>query len=161
MKAFKFLFPLALLAFFIWKQTPLLLNSFRQEGRIIESKSYPLLQEEGIAEFAPKNAKAIAVFWASWCAPCKIEMHRLKNSVENGEIPKGSVFAINPFEDDQEIKKFLAQHYYPFTFIDAKDLALKLNIYSTPTTLFIENGKITSMNTGLSLIGIWRAEQFL
>lgn len=153
-----------ILAFVAYMQAPTIINNLNYEGTSLTSSDYKVISSNdlaGIVEFPPKKIKAMAIFWASWCGPCKIEMQRLKSSVESGKIPKEFIFAINPFETRPIISKFLAEHDYPFTFIDAQEVSIKLNISSTPTTLFLDNGVITSMNTGMSLFGIWKAEFIL
>jgi thiol-disulfide isomerase/thioredoxin len=112
-------------------------------------------------EFPPKHSRAVTIFWASWCGPCKIEMQRLKSSVENKKISPDLVFAINPFETHSEVITFLKQNKFPFKFIEAPDITEKLNIISTPTTMFLNQGVITSLSSGVSFIGIWKAEYFL
>lgn len=156
-------FTLLIVAFVVYVQSPSILNNIRQSGNKLSGQSYPLISDKvAPIVFPPENKRSLAIFWASWCAPCKLEMARLKSSVENETISKESIFAINPFEDLPTIKKFLAQNDYPFTFIHAPNLAQELNIQATPTTLFInEEGVITSMSSGISLIGIWKAEFFL
>lgn len=154
---------LLLLGFLIANQAPTIANNFRKEGLKLEGlKSLVINSEkEGqTAEFPPIEKKAMAIFWSTTCAPCKLEMARLKSSVENGKIPKSSLFAINPFEGRSEIKKFLAKNDYPFTFIEAPGISQALNVRGTPTTLFIEKGKVLSIKTGISLTGIWKAEAF-
>ena len=50
---------------------------------------------------------------------------------------------------------------FGFTFIDAPDAAQALKIEVTPTTVFFDKGEIKSMSTGMSVVGIWKAERFL
>lgn len=154
-----------LLAFLIYQQGPMIVENFKSSGMQLASREYNIVSPKtDVAKtlvFPPKNKNSIAIFWASWCGPCKIEMKRLKSSVLEGKIPTNSIVAINPFETDAEIRNFLANNHYPFTFIDAQDFARELNITSTPTTIFIKNGAISSRSSGLSLVGIWKAETFL
>ena len=135
------------------------MNSLETQGTVLETKSYLVISptKTSQVEFPPKDSRALAIFWATWCGPCKVEMQRLKSS----SIDQSKIFAINPFEDAETSRKFLETNDYKFTFIDAPDVTQKLKIELTPTTLFIDKGEITSMSTGMSLIGIWKAQWFL
>ena len=108
-----------------------------------------------------KGKNTIAIFWASWCGPCKVEMERLKTSVEAGKIDQKRIFAINPFEDENNIKEFIRKNPYPFTFIYYEQELDRLNINVTPTTIFFVGNTIERMESGMSVIGIWNAENFL
>lgn len=158
------LFTLILFIFVLIQKAPLLFENMKNEGVVLSSETYEVLNKnigKDAINFPSPNSKSIAIFWATWCGPCKIEMNRLKSSVENGKIPAGAIIAINPFETKEESRKFIATNAYPFTFIDAPNISQKLNIHATPTTAFFENGKIISISSGMSLFGIWRAEYFL
>lgn len=152
-----------LLIFALYQQLPSIQNNFTQEKKLILSENSKILNSkvDATTSFPPESSRAIAIFWASWCGPCKIEMARLSQSVESGAIPQDKIFAINPFESNLEIRKFLANNNYPFTFIEASSLPTTLGVSVTPTTLFIENGIIIRMSSGMSLMGIWKAEWFL
>lgn len=138
-------------------QLPNLIRNFKSEGQEITPAIYPRIGQ-GEVLFPPRGSNAIVIFWATWCGPCKIEMNRLKDSVNSGKIPADKVFAINSFEEKTVIEKFLKDYQYPFVFLDASTIADFVQVSKTPTTLFIKNGKITRMSTGVSLFGIWLAE---
>ena len=157
------IFLLFLIIFVIYRQAPSLVNNFTKEGTQLNSQDYLVIvpgKVEAKTPFPPKG-HAIAIFWATWCGPCKIEMGRLKDSVTGGKIPGGAIYAINPFESNDVIRKFLSQNQYPFTFIEAPLISSQLKVNVTPTTVFLDDGKVLSMNSGLSIFGIWRAEEFL
>jgi cytochrome c biogenesis protein CcmG/thiol:disulfide interchange protein DsbE len=158
------IFTLFLLAFLVWTKGPEILKNFNSEGLKLKSQEYQVLNSpdsELKVQFPVEKSKSIAIFWATWCGPCKLEMNRLKTSVEEGRIPKEKIFAINPFESNEVIRNFLGDNSYPFTFIDAHNIAYQLQVDVTPTTLFIEDEIVTSRSSGLSFIGIWKAEYFL
>lgn len=150
-----------LLIFFIITQVPVLANNLKNKGKSIPTKEYLIINEKNQYTKFPPPEKSIVIFWASWCGPCKVEMARLGASVKNGKIGKSSIFAINPFEEISIVQEYLKNTPYPFTFIDATDLAFDLNINATPTTLFLDGNRIESNSSGMSLTGIWSAENFL
>lgn len=156
-------FLFIIIAFVIYRQAPTLMNNYAKEGIQLNSQDYLVIASESTQPktLFPPPKHAVAIFWATWCGPCKIEMNRLKSSVTEGNIPEGAIFAINPFESNEVIRKFLLENPYPFTFIEAPLITSQLKIDVTPTTVFLDDGKVLSMNTGLSIFGIWRAEEFL
>lgn len=151
------------MGYLLFTAVPLFFANISREGETIPVQAY-LVIESGMTEKKikfPPEKRSIAIFWATWCAPCKVEMKRLASSVEDGKIPRGEIIAINPFETPEVIRPFLRENPYPFTFIEDNGISQKLDIRRTPTTLFLENKKIVSLSSGLSFIGIWKAESFL
>ena len=136
-------------------------NNFTHEGKVVSPRAVKLLPSQKETLFPPKEKNALLIFWASWCGPCKVEMNRLERSIKDGKIAPDSVFAINAFESDIDVERFLKENNYSFQFIGESSLGKDLGIDRTPTTIFLEKTKIVSMNSGMSLIGIWRAEWFL
>lgn len=157
----------ALLGLALYSQAPSIANNIRTEGTTLSELEVKTIlpknskaEEKTSAQFPPASDRAIAIFWSTTCGPCKVEMARLKSSVEAGKIPRESLFAINPFESTETISRFLERNPYPFTFIHVPGIAHALGVRATPTTIFIDKGEITSMSSGMSLTGIWKAESF-
>ncbi len=154
---------ICILGVFILTQAPTIADNFKSEGKSLNSIMLTEMGprgELGKIKFPPKG-RAIALFWATTCGPCKVEMARLKSSVNGGKIPKTSIFALNTFESAKKISSFLKRNNYPFTFLLDPGLGKVLNVRATPTTLFLEDGKVISMKSGMSLTGIWSAERFI
>lgn len=159
-----FLFAIIFI-FVLINQAPLWTDNFKKEGLTLETKDYLVLNGNAHSQKIsfPGSKKSVVIFWATWCGPCKVEMKRLAASVRDGNMSKASLIAINPFEDAEIIAKFLSENSYAkfFTFIEAPEVARILNIKATPTMLFIEKRKVTHLSSGMSLLGILKAERFL
>lgn len=158
---FSYVFNLLLLAFLAWRIMPIYQANSAIENHVLTSRKYPISNTKALTEFPLKDANSIAIFWATWCAPCKLEMARLKLSVDQGHMRPDQVFAINMGEDPKIVRQFLLEAPYPFTFIDAYSIAQSLNIQSTPTLLMLEGEEIVSATSGISFSWLWRAEFFL
>lgn len=156
------IFTLLVVAFVLWRQVPQFFKNQQFEGLKIEAQSYPIISSVGEQSvWFPPKGRSLTIFWATWCAPCKLEMNRLQSSIQDGKMKAHQIFAINPFETGRPIAKFLKENQYSFTFLDAPNVANELKIALTPTTIMMEKETISSMSTGLSIIGIWNAERFL
>lgn len=153
---------LLVIMFVVFQQVSLKIQNSKQEGIKLSFQEYPRVDRPGLmAAFPPKSGPALAIFWATWCAPCKLEMARLSESVKSNKIPEGKVFAINLFDSPVEQRKFQTEKNYPFIYISAFELGKELGIQATPTTLLVKDGVVKSLSTGLSIFGIWKAEAFL
>ncbi len=151
-----------ILSLFLYNRVPVFLENKNQEGKPILPQEYSVFNSsDEQLTFPALDQRYIVVFWASWCGPCKVEMNRLSTSVNEGKIPGDKIIAVNTFEDSTIIKNFIEDNQYPFTFLNAPELGHELKVQVTPTTLFVDKGVITEISTGMSLVGIWRAEKFL
>ena len=150
---------LAILTFVIFTQGPVWLSNFKHESTKLTIKEH-LDYINGPVSF-PSNKRSMVIFWSSTCAPCKLEMWRLKRAVDSGDIKKEQVYAINTYENTREIRKFITKNPYPFQFISNEDITRSLSIVATPTIALLENNKITRLSTGLSFIGLWYAQFYL
>ncbi|MFG1492924.1 TlpA family protein disulfide reductase [Halobacteriovorax sp. GFR7] len=152
-----------LVGFIIYKQAPAVLNNFKKEGSTLAPKEYVDLRTNKKLEFPSKDLqnRSLAIFWATWCGPCKVEMKRLHQSVLEGKLSADQIYAINSFENESTIRRFIGQSPYEFRFISSPYAVQALDVKSTPTTILLEGPHVNSMSSGLSFIGIWRAEQYL
>jgi peroxiredoxin len=134
---------------------PMIWSNYQKEGQTLSTREVPLILANEILVFPPSGS-AVVIYWATWCAPCKLEMQRLAKSVNEGKIPQDKIFALSLGESKEVVAKFLKKNEFPFTFIS--DPSHEVNIEVTPSTALLKDGKITSLSSGVSFIGIWRAE---
>lgn len=143
---------------------PRIYNNFKNEDQTITPINHSVLLNPGTSlEFPLQNKNSLIIFWASWCAPCKLEMNRLKKSVEEKKISPDQIFAINPFEEKEIELAFINKEKYPFIFLrdELNTLKIQLKIEQTPTVLLFEKTHLKKISSGISLIGIFQAETFL
>jgi cytochrome c biogenesis protein CcmG, thiol:disulfide interchange protein DsbE len=154
-------FIFLLISFFIVIQGPNILNNFKNEGKELKKIKAILIRDGSEFTFPPQE-NSVVLFWASWCAPCKLEMKRLQDSIENGNLQSKQVYAYNPFEKLNIVKSFVKEQDYDFQFFTSDPpLESLVEINATPTYLWIEKDKIFRMSTGISLIQLFWLEFFL
>ena len=81
-------------------------------------------------------------FWASWCAPCRVEHPNLTDLAAEG-IP---VYGVNYKDKPEAALKFLSELGDPYTAIGADEagrMALEWGVYGVPETYLVDGeGKI-------------------
>ena len=94
-----------------------------------------------LSEFRGKPV--ILNFWASWCGPCKSEMPDFQELYEEygGEIHFLMVNMTDGYQETVEsASKFIADagYTFPVYYDTASEAAYTYNVYSIPTTFFID-----------------------
>ncbi|HWI51889.1 MAG TPA: TlpA disulfide reductase family protein [Symbiobacteriaceae bacterium] len=88
---------------------------------------------------ADLRGKAVYLnFWASWCAPCRLEMPEVQRLAAN--LPPGAaLLTVNTESSPAEIQRFLQEHGYDFPVVqDGSGRAESdFRVLSLPTSLFI------------------------
>jgi len=86
-----------------------------------------------------KNDFTLINFWASWCAPCKVEHPILMRLSKSKKL---KILGVNFKDKDKQAKKFLSDLGNPYDFL-AKDINGKqsviLGIYGIPESILINN----------------------
>jgi len=104
----------------------------------LEALEGPLLTAEVLREPGVK----LVNFWASWCAPCRVEHPNLEALAGEGVVIHG----INYKDDPAKALAFLAELGNPYVTLGADDrgrTALDWGVYGVPETYVIDGtGKI-------------------
>lgn len=154
-------FQFLIVAFVISRLAPQIYSNWQKQGMELESFDTLNVATNEI-ESLFLYEKNFIIFWASWCAPCKLEMMRIKRLVDSQDVRADQVIALNPFESLSEVQKFVATTDYPFRFLsDEGLLAQRLDVKGTPTFLWVKDETIIKMSTGVHLTGLFRLESFL
>ena len=86
-----------------------------------------------------KNDFTLINFWASWCAPCKVEHPILMRLSKSKKL---KILGVNFKDKDKQAKKFLSDLGNPYDF-HAKDIngkqSVSLGIYGIPESILINN----------------------
>lgn len=160
-KNFTRIFQIFLVVFVISRLAPQIYSNWQKQGSELESFDTLNVATNEIEPLFLYE-KNFIIFWASWCAPCKLEMMRIKRLVDSQDVRADQVIALNPFESQSEVQSFVATSDYPFRFLsDEGVLAQRLEVKGTPTFLWVEDETIVKMSTGVHLTGLFRLESFL
>lgn len=141
----------AFLAWMLLQRTPLVMEMFQRQGQSAPSAQVNTLQNEVLT--VPLPQKHLLVFWATWCAPCKVELGRINSLIKSGALKPGDVVAVSSAESAETVEAFARENDYRFTVAtDPKGaVAAVYNVSGTPTLLLIdEAAKINWMTMGIS-----------
>ena len=87
-------------------------------------------------------------FWASWCAPCRVEHPNLEALAQSGV----TIYGVNYKDKPENALKFLAELGDPFVAIGADEagrMGLNWGVYGVPETYVIDgNGQIVARHAG-------------
>ncbi|MBW6506967.1 MAG: DsbE family thiol:disulfide interchange protein [Rhodobacteraceae bacterium] len=137
----------ALAAMFVWGMGR---DDPRQLPSALIGQVAPALVVTPLADLPPLTSEVLADgsvklvnFWASWCAPCRLEHPQLTALSAEG-IP---VYGINYKDDPAAALKFLAELGNPYAQIGADrnglDTAVNWGVYGVPETFVISGeGKV-------------------
>ncbi len=97
------------------------------------------------------RGKAVILnFWATWCAPCKLEMPIFQELTER-RMDDVVVLAINKAEPVDKVNAFILDNKMTFPVLLDSDgkVAREFGIYAYPSTFFVDKeGIIQSLHTG-------------
>jgi thiol-disulfide isomerase/thioredoxin len=142
---------------------PSWLEAWRLQG---QSAEYGMLRgpHGDVIEFPPRQGNSIAVFWATWCGPCEIELGRLRDASRDHQIDPARIFAISFGEDPDLVRKTADERGYPFSFVfdDRGTFVKAFHVNATPTVVFLEDGnKVAWVTQGLSPTLVLRAQKHI
>ncbi|MFL7837666.1 MAG: TlpA family protein disulfide reductase [Candidatus Promineifilaceae bacterium] len=103
-----------------------------------------------LSEFAGRPL--LINFWATWCAPCRIEMPELQNAHDTYQDQGLVVLAVNSQEDEQQVREFIDELGLTFIpLLDSQDMVGRAyGVNGLPSTYFIDkSGVVTAVHKGI------------
>ena len=114
------------------------------EGRAAPAVQLVQLGQENLFEDNALRAGGVKLvnFWASWCAPCRVEHPNLQAMAEEGI----TIYGVNYKDDPAKALNFLNELGNPYAALGADEtgrMALNWGLYGVPETYVIDgDGKI-------------------
>lgn len=163
---FRFYDYLIYIAFLILLITkvPEWISNYKIEGSTLDDINLVNIKTSNVVRLGSLRRPKVIILWASWCIPCKLELSRFNNAIQNGDILKKDFYAVNFNESQSVIRRTIAKRGHIFNvFTDlGNNIAKKIGIKSVPTLIFLnKNNEIYHYSTGISPLGIIKAKQFL
>lgn len=91
-------------------------------------------------------------FWATWCAPCRLEMPELQNAYEVYQDQDLVILAVNAQEQEQHVRDFFDELGFTFTPLLDSDgqVGKAYGALGLPSTYFIDgSGEVTAVHRGI------------
>lgn len=152
------------LAAMLVQKWPLLMSNIKREGAKAPDFSAQTLTGTVYESIQDQGQKRVFVFWATWCAPCKVELARIQDLIDQQEIKAESVLAISSFEDERLLRKTALQKKYTFPIIADRSgsLSQAFAVQVTPTFIFKNAaGQMEWIGSGISPLLSMRVKNFL
>ncbi len=121
-------------------------------GAVAYDFTLPDLDDKAITLSELHGRPVILNFWATWCAPCRIEMPEFQKVYENHPDGELAIIAVNIDEPADRVNKFFRDDLgLTFTALldDGGIIADKYGVFTYPTTYFInKDGVVTAVHRG-------------
>ena len=107
--------------------------------------------ETGPADF--KGQVVVVDFWATWCAPCRVQAKIMEPLVAEMKADGVQFLAVSMGEDKDTVARFVADHPYSYPVLyDSEDrIALEAEVYTLPTLLVIDrSGDVEYFEPGIA-----------
>ena len=151
------------MAFFVYKQLPVLKHSFDQEGSLINSATAISLNGEKI-QLPVLGEKRVYIFWTTWCAPCRAQFELFEKMLSDELLSSAKIIAVNLGEDIQVVEAYQHKNKLPMpVYLIPTGNAWKIfKVKATPSIVFVdEKANISYFTSGISPSAPLRAQSFL
>jgi peroxiredoxin len=105
-----------------------------------------------LSQSLAQNKIVVINFWASWCAPCRIEMPSFEKMYQSKKDRGLLILAVNEDEERAKMDEYLQQKPVSFpVLVDRNsELMKQFGVQALPTTIVVgEDGKVQMVYQGL------------
>ena len=92
-------------------------------------------------------------FWASWCAPCRLQAKFLEQLHEETAGEGVKFLAVNAGESAETVRKYVEKTPFPYpVLLDPEDsLSARYRLFGLPTVMIVDrSGAVSFLETGVS-----------
>lgn len=133
-------------------------SDFRESVQLLEvgDQAYDFtlmdLDNQQIALSDFRGRPLLINFWATWCAPCRLEMPEIQRAFENYQDQGLMVLAVNQQETAPMVRSFFNELGLTFTpLLDSEgDVGRAYGAVGLPSTFFVNSsGEVTAIHRGI------------
>lgn len=123
-----------------------------QIGEIAPDFGLATLDGEGVKLSDYKGQPVILNFWATWCAPCRVEMPELEDAYQANKDDGLVILALNREEAPEVVQEYFVDEMgLSFTALldETGAVAESYGVFNMPTTYFVNpEGEVTVIHRG-------------
>ncbi|HUO25283.1 MAG TPA: TlpA disulfide reductase family protein [Candidatus Aquilonibacter sp.] len=125
-------------------------------GKIAPAFSALTLDGRSVSLADFRGKKVVVSFWASWCAPCRLEMPILAEFYKKNHVGANDfeILAVSIDEDPKEVMKFASAQKlnFPVLLDSERKIADAYGVDGIPTLFVVdENGKVAYGHAGFDM----------
>lgn len=90
-------------------------------------------------------------FWATWCAPCELEMPDIQSAYQAHQAEGFVVLAIAVADEADDVQRFFKKHDLTFhALMDDGAVSAAYEVFGLPTSFFVgADGRIVAVHSGV------------